>query len=138
MMPVMRMTAAVKRGELARQAGCNIETIRYYEKIGLLNAPSRTEGGHRLYSHDDQVRLQFILRARELGFTIEELRNLLSLVDTHDYTCGEVYQMTQRHLANIQRKIADLRRLQVRLKDISSKCEGGNTPECPIIDTLFS
>ncbi len=127
----------IKRGELARRSGCNIETIRYYEKIGLLNVLDRSGGGYRLYKIEDQRRLRFILRGRELGFSIEELRSLLSLVDSSDYTCGEVLTLTRGHLAGIRKKITDLRRLERTLAEISSQCEGGAVPDCPIIDALF-
>lgn len=132
----MAAREAVKRGALARRAGCNIETVRYYEKIGLLQPPERTESGHRLYSRDDQARLGFILRGRELGFSIEELRSLLSLVDSSGYTCGEVQAMTLRHLEDVRRKIADLRRLEATLRDVSARCQGGDVPDCPVIDAL--
>ncbi len=128
--------ATVKRGELARRLGCNIETIRYYEKIGLLHAPARSDGGHRLYAQDDQARLGFILRGRELGFSIDELRSLLSLVDSHTYTCGEVLSLTEDHLAGIREKIADLCRLEATLSEVSARCQGGDVPDCPIIDVL--
>ena len=114
------MTASkiIKRGKLAKQSGCNLETIRYYEKIGLLTPPERTASGHRLYSPG-------------------ELKSLFSLVDSHDYSCGEVQDLTSNHLASVRSKIADLRRLEQTLAEVSARCEGGNVPECPIIDTRF-
>ncbi len=126
----------IKRGELSKRSGCNIETIRYYEKIGLLAEPGRSDGGHRLYEPADQARLGFILRGRELGFSIDELRSLLSLVDSNTYTCGEVLAHTQSHLDSIRKKITDLRRLEVMLSEVSAKCQGGDVPDCPIIDAL--
>ncbi len=129
---------AIKRGELAKRSGCNLETIRYYEIIGLLRPPTRSTGGHRLYSENDQARLRFILRSRELGFSIEELRSLLSLVDAGTYTCGEVYALTQEHLASVSKKISDLKKLEKTLKSISSECSGGEAPDCPIIETLIA
>lgn len=127
---------SLKRGALAKRFGCNIETIRYYENIGLLDAPDRTHSGHRMYSAPDQARLGFILRARELGFSVEELRSLLSLSDSHDYTCGEVLAVTERHVGDIARKIADLRRLEQTLVDLSARCAGGDVPDCPIMIAL--
>lgn len=127
----------IKRGALANATGCNIETIRYYEKIGLLHEPDRSAGGHRLYSRDDRARLGFILRGRDLGFSIEELKSLLSLVDSHDYSCGEVLDLTRDHLASVRQKLADLKKLERTLADVSAQCEGGDVPECPIIDALF-
>jgi MerR family mercuric resistance operon transcriptional regulator len=123
-------------GELSRQSGVNIETIRYYEKIRLLPAPPRTEGGHRLYPDDHLKRLTFIRRSRELGFTLDEIRNLLALVKG-GYTCGEVKNMTLAHLKDIRRKIADLRRMERTLVATANRCEGGDAPECPIMDALY-
>lgn len=127
----------VKRGELARISGCNLETIRYYENIGLMPDPARTDSGHRLYSPDNQRRLRFVLRARELGFSIDEIRSLLSLVVLGTYTCGEIYDITQEHLKSVSDKIADLQKLQLTLENISKDCATGDEPECPIVDTLI-
>lgn len=127
----------IKRGELAKAAGCNIETIRYYEVIALLHPPERTAAGHRLYSDDDRARLGFILSGRDLGFSIDELKSLLSLVDSHDYSCGEVLDLTRDHLTSVRQKIADLKKLERSLASVSAQCEGGDVPDCPIIDALF-
>lgn len=129
---------AIKRGELARRSGCNIETIRYYEKIGLLTEPDRTEGGHRLYASTDQARLGFILRGRELGFSIDELRGLLGLVDGGTQTCAEVKLRTERHLADVRAKLADLRRIEKVLAHTASQCSGDRVPACPVLDALIS
>lgn len=131
-------SAPITRGEIAKRAGCHLETVRYYEKIGLLPPPARTAGGHRLYKIDDQRRLRFILRGRELGFSIEELRSLLSLVDSKAYTCGEIQGLTVDHLGSIRQKITDLKRLERTLTQISSECGGGAVPECPVIDALWA
>jgi MerR family mercuric resistance operon transcriptional regulator len=128
----------LKRGALARRFGCNIETIRYYENIALLTAPERTSGGHRVYSPGDQARLGFILRARELGFSVEELRSLLGLSDSQAYTCGEVLAVTERHLDDIGRRISDLQRLRRTLAEMSAQCAGGDVPQCPIMDALVT
>ncbi len=130
--------APITRGKLAKRFGCHLETLRYYEKIGLLLPPARTEGGHRLYQIDDQRRLRFILRGRELGFSIDELRGLLSLVDSNVYTCGEILELTIDHLGSVRRKIADLRRLEGTLTRISNECSGGAVPDCPVIDALWA
>lgn len=129
---------SLKRGALAKRFGCNIETIRYYENIVLLSAPGRTEGGHRVYSPSDQSRLGFILRARELGFSVEELRSLLSLADSHDYTCGDVLVLAERHLDDIRNKIRDLSRLERTLTDMAARCEGGDVSDCPVMDALLT
>lgn len=130
--------ASVTRGHLARATGCNIETIRYYEQIGLMPAPRRSASGYRLYGEGERRRLRFILRGRELGFSIEDLRSLLSLVDGGGYTCGEVQGLTLRHLAGVRARIADLRRLERTLAVVSERCAGGSVPDCPVIDALLA
>lgn len=122
-------------GALSRRSGVHIETIRYYERIGLLPNPPRTEGGHRLYRADHLDRATFIRRGRELGFTLEEIRDLLGLMDG-GYTCGEVKDLALAHVADIRRKIADLRRMEKILKETASRCAGGNAPDCAIMDAL--
>jgi MerR family transcriptional regulator, mercuric resistance operon regulatory protein len=124
-------------GALAKESAANIETIRYYEKIGLMPKPARSTGGYRLYTTDHLKRLTFIRRGRELGFSLDELRNLLRLVDGHAYTCAEVRALTLEHVAGIRRKIADLRRLERVMTTISSQCSGHKIPDCPVIDALF-
>ncbi len=130
---VQRLT----RGRVSAQAGVNIETVRYYERIGLLPAPPRSEGGHRIYSEELLRRLIFIRRSRELGFTLEEVRGLLALVDGGDYTCAEVKALTLDHLGEVRRKLADLERLEAVLDDMAASCDGGQVPDCPVIDALF-
>ncbi len=127
----------IKRGALARLMGCNLETIRYYENIAIMPEPMRTQGGHRIYGQKEQERLRFILRCRELGFSIEELRQLLSMVDSDNYTCGEVHELTQEYLQSVSAKITDLRKLERTLQTISKECAGGDAPECPIIEALY-
>ena len=128
----------LSRGTLAKHSGVNSETIRYYEKIGLMPDPGRSSGGHRIYEQPHLKRLSFIRRTRELGFTLEEVRGLLGLVDGGDYTCAEVRNRTMSHLDDVAQKIRDLQKIQRTLKSMASKCEGGLVPECPIVDTLFS
>ena len=125
-------------GALSKATGCNIETIRYYERIGLLPKPLRTEGGHRQYGEAELKRLTFVRRSRALGFTLDEIRGLLGLVDGGDYTCGEVKVITLDHLQDIRRKIADLKRLEAVLRDMAAQCEGGTVPDCPVIEALFT
>ena len=125
------------RGALAARTGCNIETILYYEKIGLLPPPPRSTGGHRLYGRDLVKRLNFVRRCRDLGFTLGEIRELLRLVDGGTYTCGEVEQLALDHVREIRRKIGDLRRLQRVLETMASQCSGDAVPDCPIIEALF-
>ena len=128
----------MRRGELAQQSGCNIETVRFYERLGLLPAPPRTAGGHRDYAPEHLRRLTFIRRSRALGFTLDEVRSLLALVGGGDWSCAEVRAMTIEHLADVRRKIGDLEKLERVLEDMTAQCEGGALPECPIVDALTS
>ena len=125
------------RGEVSKRAGCHIETVRYYERIGLLPPPPRSKGGHRIYSRDHLKRLNFICRSRELGFTLKQVRDLLRLVDGGSYTCAEVKALTLDHVVEVRRKVADLRRMARVLKEMAARCEGGTVPDCPIIDALY-
>ena len=127
----------LSRGLLAKKTGVNIETIRYYENIALMPNPPRTAAGHRTYDQVLLKRLTFIRRCRELGFTIEELRNLLGLVDGGDYSCAEVLQNTEAHIDRIRGKIKDLKKMESTLKAISDKCSGEDVPDCPIIEALW-
>ena len=124
-------------GQMSRETGVNIETIRYYERIGIMPKPDRTEGGNRQYDHDQLKRLFFIRRARGLGFSLEEIRGLFEMVDRKDFSCGEVHDLTVDHLASVQDKIANLRKLEKALTKMVSECGRGDVPECPILDTLF-
>ena len=126
------------RGSLATRTGVNIETVRYYEKIGLMPDPARSPGGHRVYNETHVKRLFFIRRSRELGFTIQETRELLELVDGGDYTCAEVRDRTNSHLADVTKKIGDLQKIQRTLSKMASMCDGGMVPECPVINALYS
>ena len=123
-------------GKVAARTGCHIETIRYYEKEDLLPAPGRTQGGHRLYTADLVERLVFIRRSRELGFSMEEIRQLLSLVDGDQVSCDRVQTIAEAHLDDIRSKIADLRKMENSLCELSSQCSGDDVPECPIIAVL--
>lgn len=123
-------------GELSRGTGVNIETIRYYERIGVMPKPPRSEGGHRLYDSVHLKRLAFVKRSRELGFGLDEIRALLGLVDGGAFTCAEVHAITNLHLDDVKRRIADLRRMERALKSMAAQCSRGDVPECPIIDTL--
>jgi len=128
----------LQRAELARRTGCNLETIRYYEKIGMMPDPPRTASGYRVYDEAHVSRLRFILRARELGFAIEEIRGLLALVDGGTQTCAEVKERTERHLADVRTKIADLRRIERVLAATAAKCTGDEVPDCPVLEALTS
>lgn len=128
----------LQRAELARTAGCNLETIRYYEKTGIMPDPPRTATGYRVYDETHLSRLRLILRARELGFAIEQIRSLLGLVDGGTQTCAEVKERTERHLTDVRAKIADLRRIEKVLATTAAQCSGEAVPECPILEALTS
>lgn len=128
----------LQRAELARLTGCNLETIRYYEKIGIMADPSRTASGYRVYGESHVSRLRFILRARALGFTIDEIRGLLGLVDDGTQTCSQVKERTERHLADVRTKIADLQRIEKVLATTAAQCSGGDVPGCPVLEALES
>jgi len=139
--PVKQVTkpraAGLTIGALSRRTGCNIETIRFYEKRGLVPVPPRTEGGHRVYGGEHLRRLGFIRRSRELGFALDEIRALLRLVDGH-HTCAEVQAVVLEHLASVRQKITDLQRLERTLSEVADRCTGDAVPECPIVEALFA
>ncbi len=122
-------------GRLAHHSGVNIETIRYYEWIGLVAAPPRSAGGHRHYEAADFERLAFIRRGRELGFSLDEVRSLLALAE-RGRSCGEVRTITMGHLERIRAKITDLERMAEVLATTAADCAGGSVPDCPIIAVL--
>ena len=138
-MPVMTDPAPplMLIGEMSKLTGCNIETIRYYERIGVMPAPARSAGGHRTYAVEHLKRLTFIRRSRELGFTLKQVRGLLAMVDGGDFTCDEIKEITTGHMGDVRRKIADLRRLERVLGTMASRCDRGEVPDCPVIDALF-
>ncbi len=128
------------RGRLATRTGCNIETIRYYEKIGLMPAPARTASGYRTYSDEHLRRLNFIQRARALGFSGEQIRGLLELTEAGaNKTRADVKALTQAHIDEISLKIKDLQKIRKRLSQISSFCDGSSqsASTCPILESLF-
>lgn len=133
----MTQTDEFSIGILSERSGVNVETIRYYEKIGVMPIPARSAAGYRIYDLDHLRRLHFVRRGRELGFSLDELRGLLHLVDGHSYTCGEVHELAIRHLADIRQKIRDLRRLEKVMSGMAAQCTRNKVPDCPIVDALF-
>lgn len=129
--------SAMSIGELAKRTAVQVETIRYYEKTGVMPAPPRTPGGYRMYDENHVQRLVFVRRSRELGFGLADVRRMLSLVDTGHVTCEQVRALAVEHLAQVRAKIADLRRMEQALERTAASCVGGSTPDCPIIDSLF-
>lgn len=113
-----------------------IETIRYYERIGLLPTPARTEGNYRLYAPNHLDRLSFIRRARDLGFSLDEVRTLLRLADDRSQPCAEVGRIARLHLAEVEHKLADLAALRAELKQLIEQCGHGTIAECRILEAL--
>lgn len=122
-------------GKLSQETGVKIETIRYYENEGLMPEPSRKASGHRIYSIDQVRQLRFIKRGRELGFSLSDIRELIG-AENRPPNCNDVSNLTERHLASIRAKIADLRKLEKRLSSIAKGCHQNDNPSCPIIDAL--
>ena len=130
--------AALPIGELSRRSGVNIETIRYYERIKVLPAPPRTASGRRVYGPAETRTLAFIRRSRELGFTLDEIRTLLALsAENGQGAYVEVSELATGHLAEVRAKIADLRAMERILADAVRRCDAGEAPGCPLIDTLW-
>jgi MerR family mercuric resistance operon transcriptional regulator len=125
-------------GALSAETGVHIETIRYYERIGIMPAPPRTEGRQRVYGEDHLKRLTFIRRSRELGFSLDEIRALLGLAGGGALTCAEVRAMAHAHIAGIRQKVKDLKKLERVLTDLAARCHGKKVPDCPILDALSS
>ncbi len=123
-------------GVLSGRCGVNIETIRYYEKVDLLRKPLRSAGGYRLYQSGDVDRLSFIRRARDLGFSVDEIRCLLALADQKSRSCQKVHGIAAEHLAEVRRKIADLRRMENVLAGMVMSCAQGTMPSCPLLESL--
>lgn len=122
---------------MSRETGVNIETIRYYERIELMPKPDRTAGGNRQYSYDQLKRLSIIKRSRKLGFSIDEIRAILKMVDQDGVSCGEVHAMTMEHLGSVKNKIRHLKKLEGALTGMAAECAKGDVPDCPIIEALF-
>jgi Cu(I)-responsive transcriptional regulator len=124
-------------GDLAKATGTKVVTVRYYEQIGLLPVPSRTAGNYRTYSNEHMRRLRFIRRCRDLGFTLDQIRDLLRLSSRKEQDCAEVDRITAQHLLEIEQKIADLKGLAKELRRLNSCCEGkGLIADCRIIEAL--
>lgn len=123
-------------GHLARETGTKVETIRFYEKSGLLPAPSRTDGNYRSYDEAHRNRLSFIRRARELGFSLDQVRTLLTLSDERGQPCAAVDAIATEHRAEVERKIADLQSLKAELDRMIDQCGCGVVADCRIIESL--
>lgn len=132
----MKPDTEIAIGELSRRTGCNIETIRYYERVGLLSKPPR-QGRYRRYDDDAVARLRFIRRSRQLGFTLDDIRALLRLaVADGENARAETRSLAAAHVAEIRTKIADLRAMEAVLADAICECDAGQQPRCPLIEVL--
>jgi len=130
---------AMTIGQVAKHAGVGVETVRFYERTGLLDAPPRRASGYRQYAPDVVRRIQFIQRAKDLGFSLREISELLSLRVAPDTTCAEVKQRAEAKIADIEAKLSDLQRMQEALVHLAAACSGsGPTSHCPILDALES
>ena len=136
--PSSRLSVSVPIGELSRRTGVNIETIRYYERIKMLPRPARTSSGRRIYGPAETRILAFIRRARELGFTLDEIRTLLApSAKNGEGACAEVSELASGHLAEIRAKIADLKAMERVLAAAVRHCREGKASGCPLIDALW-
>lgn len=126
----------MKIGQLANATGTAVETVRYYERIGLLPQVARTAGNYRSYGQAEVSRLSFIRRARDLGFGLEQVRTLLGLADDCGRPCGEVDAIAKEHLDAVERKIADLTALRGELSSLIEQCGRGTIADCRILEAL--
>jgi MerR family transcriptional regulator, copper efflux regulator len=136
----MNPSLSLSIGVLAQQTGCTVPTIRYYEEIGLLPAGPRTEGGRRVYGQAAVRRLTFIRRCRDFGFSIEQVRELVDLVDEPDRPCTEVREVAARHLTQLRQKLAELQALESSVAafvcSCDTACAGGAAVDCTILEDL--
>jgi Cu(I)-responsive transcriptional regulator len=123
-------------GNLARKTGTKVQTIRYYEQIGLMPAPGRTEGGQRRYTEAELDRLSFIRHSRQLGFSLDAIRELLDLGDHPDRPCEEADAIARRQLKQVERRIARLEALRTELQRMVRECSGGRTADCRVLEVL--
>ncbi len=130
---------ALTIGELAKRSGVGLETVRFYERKGLIEDPPRTSSGYRQYPEDVVARIRFIKRCKELGFSLKEISELLSLRVDPETTCADVRRQTELKLADAEEKIRALRRIKAALDKLVASCSGsGPTSECPILEALES
>lgn len=123
-------------GDLARQTGTKVNTIRFYEEIALLPRPMRTASGRRTYDVADVRRLSFIRHGRSLGFSVEEIRSLLALSDEPERDCAEAAAIARQHLRDVEERIARLQTLRVALANVAASCDGGRAGDCRVIEAI--
>ena len=129
-------TSPLTIGALSKHTGCNIETIRYYEQAGLLRAAPRGQNGYRRYEQKDVEVLRFVKRARNLGFSVKDVDGLLALWQNRRRTSAKVKALTEAHVADVDRRIAELRSIRNTLVDLIHRCHGDDRPDCPILEGL--
>lgn len=127
----------LKIGTVAELTGVGTETIRYYEKAGVMSEAERAANGYRLYDEAHVRRLRFIKRCRELGFSLDEVRSLLWLANENGTACEDVRSLARNHLANVRRNILDLQAIETVLDALVDDCSGDNSANCPILEALF-
>jgi len=127
---------ALSIGQAAERSGLPAKTIRFYEEIGLIHPARRLDNGYRVYGEDDLHMLRFVERARRLGFSVEDCRQLLALYRDRDRTSAEVKALTEQRIAEIESKIEELVAMRRTLAELVARCHGDNRPECPILDDL--
>lgn len=123
-------------GEVAKRAGLNSRTIRFYESIGLISPPDRARSGYRDYAEKDVHQLRFVASARALGFSVEEIRQLLALYDDRARSSSDVKRLVLHHVEEIDRKLQELAAMRRTLMHLAERCHGDQRPECPILDEL--
>ena len=124
-------------GELSKTCGCPAETIRYFEKIGLLSAPALGANGYRSYDDTHRKWLHFILRSRALGFTQNEVRRLSDIAHQSQPACGDIHELLVNHIIDVEKKLQDLQQMRRALDRLRSKCQDGTLNDCPVIDELM-
>ena len=123
-------------GRVAERSGVPAKTIHYYEEIGLISKPERTAGGYREYDKQDVDILRFVSRARSLGFSIKDVRNLLALYEDRERASADVKNIALEHVGEIERKMAELDSVRRTLLHLADKCHGDERPDCPILEEL--
>lgn len=124
-------------GQLAARTGVKPETIRFYESEGILPRPDRAANNYRIYGEAHRRRLAFVARLRGLGFNLDEVRELLTMMDHDDATCADVLAVASAHLNEVHERRRDLERLENALTQLVSRCHGQATPDCSLLETLF-
>jgi MerR family transcriptional regulator, copper efflux regulator len=133
---IMSMNREMTIGQAAKSSAVSAKMIRHYESIGLLPKAQRTQSGYRLYDETDVHTLRFIQRARSMGFPLETIRTLLALWRNRRRSSAQVKELAQRHIDDLERKIAEMQSMVRTLKHLSHHCHGDDRPECPILDDL--